>query len=370
MSKREMLKIALSVIALTVLIAVSAVQISMQRASEAPQTLDGSMYGTEDDNGLETATIKRFGDAVALASSTAFVAVNENGEKIIDEPISINTPLLHSNGDYMALADEGGSGVWIYHGRDMCAHITTEEDIVGVRVNRSGTFAVATKKAGYKAEITVYKEDGTSLFRYLCGEASFVDMDLSPDGSRLLLSSLKTDSTYSASLLLIPVHGGETSIVTLVEGEIFIGVRYNRDGSFLALGTARLDRYNADGSLKWTRDFSGKTLCDACLDDQDNIALAFETNATSLLSGGANVEIYNRNGVLTGTYSAPGNIRSITLCDNGIAVTYGKIVDIISSRGELKKSAEANTNIRSAAVFKSGRHVLIFGGGRAEILDI
>lgn len=307
-------------------------------------------------------------DLVGIVSGGNFTVMDKNGDAKTTENFVLTDPILHSKGDYCVVADYNSDTARLYEKGNVRAEIKTEGKIISVVTNRNGLFAIATEELGYDTIINVYRKNGTAIYRYRVAKHTFIDMDISSNNRKLLVTEVDMRGGEAVSRLVVAELNTE-STETVVESidDLYISVHFNKNSSFSALGTKKLDLYRADTKKTGSIDFNGRTLMCADITEDDMICLAFkgvgETgNSASVL------EIYDKNGILRGTATFEDEISN--LCVNGscVAVSHGDVVDIVKSNGKIKKSFETTSPVKYAAPFSGGDAAVIFSGGNTTIM--
>ena len=128
-----------------------------------------------------------------------------------------------------------------------------------------------------------------------------------------------------------------------------------------------MDIYRADTKKENSISFDGRTLLCADITEDDMICLAFKGPGEEG-SGEAVLEIYDKSGKKRGEAAFDEAISHI--CVNGfyVAVSHGDTVDIVNSKGKIKKTFETPSPVKYAAPFSNGNAAVIFSGGNTTIM--
>ncbi len=308
------------------------------------------------------------GDIIGIVSGGGFVIVDKNASSVSGDTYMLSDPIIDSSGNYCVAGDYGGTTIHLYENGTLINITRAEGNIISLVTNSNGFFAAATEQVGYDAVITVYRKSGEAVYRYKVSGNSFVDMDISSNNRRLLITEANLENGSTGSTVTIAEFNREDAeSVFDVRDRLYFSVHFNKNGSFLCLGASGLDIYRADGEKTGEIEFSSGQLLAADISQDDMVCLAF--SSLSAESGGGSVmEIYDKTGKKRGEAQFPQNVEYI--CVNGAyaAASYGNNVDIVRGNGKVKTTLEASAPVKYAAPFENGTSAVVFSGGNTEIL--
>lgn len=308
------------------------------------------------------------GDLMGVVAGGCFMIVDKSGSSVTEDNFMLSDPVLSSAGSFCAVGDYGGRCVRLYESGKLITEITAEGSIISLVTNSGGFFAVATEQTGYDAVITVYRKGGEAIYRYKITGKSFVDMDISANNRRLLISEVNTEyGSEGSTLTIVDFNREDAQSVLSVPGIIYFSVHFNKNGSFVCLSSSGLDIYRPDCEKLNTIDFSSRRLLAADISHDDMICLAF-SSSDSLLSAASVMEIYGRDGKLKGETQFSEPVEYICVNGSFAAVSYGNRTDIVKGNGKVKTSLEASSPVKYAAPFSGGSSAVVFSGGNTEIL--
>ena len=307
------------------------------------------------------------GDYVGIVSGGNFMVIDKEGDAKNTENFMLSDPILHSRGDYCIVADYNGKEAKLYEKGKVTATVETEEKIISVVTNRNGFFAIATEEVGYNAVVNVYRKNGTPIYRYRITENIFIDMDISNNNRKLIVTEANLDAAKAGSMVVeVALNVSDSQKAVYVPEEMYIGIHFNSNSSFVALGSHKTDLYRSDMKLSATIDYEGRTLITSDITTDDMICLAFrgsgeEANASVL-------EIYDKNGKKRGSVSFEEEIENISVTGSYVAVCHGDMVDIVKSNGTRVKTFSTTSPVKCATAFPKSDAAVIFSGGNTTIM--
>ncbi|MCD8049211.1 MAG: DUF5711 family protein [Clostridia bacterium] len=304
------------------------------------------------------------GEYIAIVSGGTFMTVNSDGENVTDDVFSLSDPIIKESGDFAAVGDYGGTKVHLYENGKLVTEIEAEGEIITLATNSSGCFAAATEQRGYDAVITVYRKNGEAIYRYTISDKSFVDMAVSENNRYLLITAANAEAGDAGSTLtLAQINKSDSVKVYNIRSNVYFAVHFNKNGTFVCLGSTGIDIYRTDGVKTASITYEGRKLTAADVSKDNMITLAFAASDSSGV-----VEIYGKAGKLRGTAEFDESVENVCVNGNYIAVAHGETVDIIKANGKIKTTLDASSTVKYAAPFKNGNAALVFAGGSTEIL--
>lgn len=366
----EVLKTSVLILALIAFIVVAVCQFYEANSNNygSDRVLLGFESGKSDTLGSSlTGKPAPMGDIIGIVSGGGFVIVDKNASAVSEDTFMLSDPILDSSGNYCIVGDYGGKAVHLYEKGKLVTVIEAEGGIISLVTNSNGFFAVATEQVGYDAVITVYRKNGEAVYRYKISGKSFVDMDISANNRRLLITEATAENGNAGSQVTVAEFNREDAERMFeVNDKLYFSVHFNKNGSFLCLSSSGADIYRADGERLGEIDFGSRRLLAADISQDGMICLAFSVSSAEI--GGSVMEIYDRNGKMIGETQFSQNVEYI--CVNGAyaAVSYGNSADIVRRNGKVKTTLEASAPVKYAAPFENGTSAVVFSGGSTEIL--
>ena len=133
-----------------------------------------------------------FGDYMLRYSEDGLAYLN--GSKTYwNQAFQMKAPLLDVCGEYVAVADQKGTLIYICNTQGLQGKVETEYPVMGIDVSANGVVAAITGDESDVSHIEVISEDGTKIAKgqtVLSGQGCPVDLSISEDGTKLVVSYL------------------------------------------------------------------------------------------------------------------------------------------------------------------------------------
>ena len=133
-----------------------------------------------------------FGDYMLRYSEDGLAYLN-GSQTYWNQAFQMKAPLIDVCGDYVAVADQKGTTVYICDTKSQQGQVETEYPIMGIDVSANGIVAAITGDESDVSHIEVINKDGTKIAKgqtILSGQGCPVDLSISEDGTKLVVSYL------------------------------------------------------------------------------------------------------------------------------------------------------------------------------------
>ena len=144
---------------------------------------------------------EKYLDGVLKCSRDGIAFLSEHGEEIWNQPCQMSYPILEICRDTVAVADKGGTSIFVFQKKGLKGEIQTTLPIEKISVSSQGIVA-AILKNGESPKVLCYDADGNVLVEHKASlsEPGYpVDVALSQDGNVLTVSYLGTKGSSVVS---------------------------------------------------------------------------------------------------------------------------------------------------------------------------
>lgn len=131
-----------------------------------------------------------FGGGFVRYSRDGISLYSYDGTRRWDRTYEINNPLTDVCGNYLAIADAGGSEIYLFNKDGYVAAVNTALPISQINVSSQGLVA-AILTDGTASNINMYNQDGSKIYNIKTtveGDGVPVSMSVSDDGSKLVVA--------------------------------------------------------------------------------------------------------------------------------------------------------------------------------------
>ena len=154
-------------------------------------------------------------DSGVLHTSTAGTHYYSlTGDKLAEEVLAMDNPVLSANRSAAVAYDAGGQTLYLFRDGSEVMKLTLEEnsDLLSARVNERGWLAVTAQESGFKGAVTIYDDQGQKVIKIGLSSTFVVDAALSPDCKTVAVATMGQEgSSFSSQLLFYPVNKTEPS---------------------------------------------------------------------------------------------------------------------------------------------------------------
>ncbi len=151
-------------------------------------------------------------DGDLLVCSTSSISLySGSGTQYVDLTVSMENPVVTTNGSLAAVYDAGGSSLYVLGQREVIWSTTNLSSILSAHLNQNGQLTVVSQSSGYKGTVTVYNSSYEKLMSVNLSTAYVMDAALSDDGKTLsILNVGQKDGVFTSSLALYTLNTGDS----------------------------------------------------------------------------------------------------------------------------------------------------------------
>lgn len=292
---------------------------------------------------------------------------NKYAKEMQNINVSISNPKFASKGDYLLIADEGGSKLYLLYNNNIQWEKEVEGQIAQICVNKNGAVGVIVTGTTYRSVIVMYDITGKENFKTFLSTTNAIDLDISEDNNYLsfieintsgatILSKVKTVSVEKAiskpdeaivntyemdtNILLIKLRYKKNKIVTFADNAVYILNNNNKEKVLDITNNISFVDISLDGYV-------------ACIKEEEN---KYE------------LDLINTENQKINTYLINDAIKKIYCNENITAIDVGNKVDFVNNGAWLEKKFTSHQNIKD---IKLGRNIAtIIYKDRIELIEI
>lgn len=299
------------------------------------------------------------GNSLASASSTGLTVYSTDGDILLQELVSMQTPALACSDGVIAAWDIGGTELRIAR-NDAVEQIEVTNKLISVRVNDAGWFTVTAEEPGYKGLVTVYDDSLTAVYAWYAGSGYPLSAQLSPDCKSL---AVLTASEDGAQLRFFQLDSEDEQGVYASGNELLNDIYWLDNGTVCALGSTHAVFLDSVGAETASYDFGGLYLTDYDFGG-DFITLAL----TEYISGSAaRLVTLDSKGKELGSTELEGELLALDTSDGRVAALLADSVKMYSDNLKLKDSCEVQ-NARDVFLRQTGDLLVIYLNWASPIL--
>lgn len=293
-----------------------------------------------------------------VCSQNAISLYSGSGTRYINQQVSMEHPVVTSNGSLAVVYDAGGSSLYILGQRSLVWSAEDLEGILSARLNKNGQLTVVTQAGGYRGKVTVYNASYEPVMSVSLTSAFVMDAALSDNGRTLAtLTAGQRDGVFATGLELYAMDYASGS--------------YQSDVSASLGGGVALELRHTAGAV-WVLSDRGLTVSDhngntVSADWPDKYlrryTLSGDGFAAALLGryrAGSQTELWvvDQDGARR---SLPLNeqVMSISAAGRYVAVLTGDRLDIYTQELELYSSLKGTKGARTVLLMPDGSAILI-----------
>ena len=310
------------------------------------------------DGGLEDTFASLDGDLL-VCSRNAISLYSGSGTCYVSQSVSMENPVVDTNGTLAVVYDAGGSALYVLGQRQLIWQAEGLEGILSAHLNRSGQLTVITQSAGYRGAVTVYSSSYEPLMRVDLSSAFVMDAALSDNGKTLSILTIgQEDGSFSSNLALYDLNTAGSGkfapdLICPLGGNVIIATRHTEDAVW-SLGSQGLYVTDHSGTTV-TTDWSDRYLKRYTLDGQGFAAILLGDYRAG--SQAELITVTDDGTVYSTAYDE--QILALSAAGRYVAVLTGDRLDIYTANMELYVSLEGTQGARNMLLMRDGSAILI-----------
>lgn len=306
------------------------------------------------------------GNAI-VARNTTVSCVDSNMNNIWTINQNNAGPVIKTGGKYVLTYSFDVPGAMLTKGGNS-VELATENNIIGGSVNKNGYCALITREKGYKAQVIVYSPEGEVLYKWHSADNYIIDVAVSYDNRTLAVATADfSKNTASGGLMFFNFSQEKPYAGQILENNIIMQIKFTGKDSLLVVGDIGAAVFNSLGEKKAEYSYSGKSLTNYDLGDDNNLVLAL--NESDSVLNDTEIKILSSSLKEKGTYMASGAVSCVDSSEGKVLVVSDRKLALVSKRGNEIKKLDVNKDIKSAVLMGDG-DVLIASGNSAEIVNL
>lgn len=334
---------------------------------------EGTLSSIDIDVG-KSSSIYAYDKYVAILDEAKIRIYNSSAKEVNSIDMSVNNPILKSNGKYLVIGEKGKQKIHLVSGIKSVWDADVEGSITRAAVNENGYVSVVCSGNTYKSIITVFNQSGEKLFKTYIPNNTVIDSAISSDNKYLSFAEIDTTKTMIQSIVKTmsikdASNSSENSIVNTYElptNSLVVNIKYQGSKNLICMCDNGIQLLS-DGNIQELISLSGqdKKYTFAGI-DLSNTVYEIEEYSDGISNQNSNITLMNTGTKKYNSYTIEGIAKETSCSDNNIAINLGTEIYFINSRGWLIKKYMANQEIRDVIV--SDKIAAIIFRDKVEIL--
>lgn len=231
-------------------------------------------------------------DNLLVVNNDGVTCINKSGKKEFSVKAKTSDPLVRTAGEYIIVADKGGSEVYVIHKGQLAHNFSAENTIINCSINKKGRAVLVINETSYRNVIMAYNSHGDELYKWKISDFYVTDAVMSEDGSRIAATYISTDKQeLTGGVVMVNIRREKILGKLSYEDCVFPFVAFNGNNSATAIGDIMMVGIDKNGKEDWKIDYRDKKLQTFGFREGDGAILAFANNANN-----STLVSYNDNG--------------------------------------------------------------------------
>lgn len=309
---------------------------------------------------------------IGIIGNSKLEIYNSYGSKTSELDISISNANTSTNGQYLAIAENGGQKAYLIADEKILWENTVEGNITKINVSKSGYVSIITEGTSYKSVIITFDKNGKELFKTYLASTIAVGADISADGKFLAIAEVNINGALlSSSIKIIEMskasNGDTTNSVvyrySAEEGKLITNIKYQEKGQLICIYNDSIHMIYQDQETTLTEFNSNVKLADINLKSS---TVRTEEESAGFLKVKTNVILNNIISNAEISYTVDSVVRELKSYNQIVAINLGTEVDLINLNGWLEKKYTSYQEIKNIVLGTSVAGIVY--GDRIKII--
>ncbi len=307
----------------------------------------------------------RMGKHILKYNSDGVSYVTAKNEQEWSLTYSMQSPIADVCGTTVAIAEQQGTQVYVINEDGLVDSFETTLPILKVRVSKQGVVAVVLQEEDV-TWVNMFQPDGTPVVndKTTVSESGYpIDIDLSPDGERLLVSYLEmAEGTLKSSVVFYHFGPeGETAENHVVgsaqyDGTVIPIVTFCGNSRAVAVRDDGFTVFNGENSPKAGAEITFDQEIVSCFYDDSYIGFLFDSEEED---SEYRMELYSQRGRKKAEGHLPGGFREIKLENGQILVYSDSSIAAYTTGGRLRFSSPYEKEVEEFFYFSEFRRYMV-----------
>lgn len=293
-----------------------------------------------------------------VCSQNAISLYSGSGTRYVSQSVTMDTPVISTNGSLAVVYDAGGSSLYVLGQRELIWSASDLNSILAAHLNRNGQLTVVTQSSGYRGTVTVYDAAYEPVVSVNLSSAFVMDAALSDDGKTLAIVTVgQSDGAFASTLELytLSYSGGDyvPDLTCSLGSAVVLEARHTADALWTVgdRGLAITDHSGATVTADWSNKYLKRYTLNG---DGFAVALLGKYRAGSQ----AELWVVDSAGQKL-TMDLNEQVLAIAAAGRYFAVLTGDRLDIYTQDMELYSTLEGTQGARNMLLMEDGSAILI-----------
>lgn len=305
----------------------------------------------------ETQHICAYDKYIGILSKSILTIYNNTGEEITKLNTTISNPIFKQNNKYLCMAEQNGQKIYLINDTNVIWEKEIEGNIIDISLNKNGYVSIVVTGTSYKTVIITIDEKGKELFKTYLASTNVVTTDISNNNKYLAIAEIDSSSAIiQSNIKIISIEKAKTdptnSIIYTYKAEnnnLIIDIKYQEKETLVCLYDTSVHVIENNNDKEILKINEKADFIDIHL--KNNIVQTVETN--ELFRSNIKLLITNVSNKTENLYLTRGVIKSLTTCDDIIALNFSTEVHFISKNGWLIKKYVSSQGITDVVLGNS-----------------
>ena len=299
----------------------------------------------------DSKNIYAFNDSILIFKDNELKSYNKYGKEEYSINIELTNPIFETNGDYICMAERGGSRVYVILYKNIVWEKELKGNISDVVLNKNGQVALTLLGTTDKSVVMVFNEKGEDLFSKHIAEEIVVGTAISDDNKNLAIAKVNYSGIdVKSTIETIDIKEAKEGKTVINEyksdlGDLIISIKYDKKNTLVCMYDKYINTIRDNQVIKKV-DFKEE---DVIFADVNSKIIKVKKTKDSLINTRVELQMISVDNETKSFYEIE-EPKAIYVFQNIIAINLGSEALFLNNTGWLIKEYTSSQEIKNIVV--------------------
>ena len=299
----------------------------------------------------DSKNIYAFKESILVFKDNELKSYNKYGKEEYTIDIDLTTPIFKTAGDYICMAEKGGSKIYVILYKNIVWEKELKGNISNVELNKNGQVAVTLLGTTDKSLVIVFNEKGEDLFSKHIAEDLVVDIAMTDDNKNLAIAKVNYSGIdVKSTIETIDIKEAKEGKTVINEykgslGDLIVNIEYDKKNSLVCMYDKYINIIKENDIVKKV-DFTEEDILFA---DINNKIIKIVRSKDSVINANVELQILNNENDGKASYETE-EPKAVYVFENIIGINLGSEALLLNNSGWLIKEYTSSQEIKNIVV--------------------
>lgn len=311
-------------------------------------SIDSIEISSEDDP-----TIFAYDEYIGIFAKNTLNLYNSKATSVQELNLNITTPIIDTEGEYAVIAESNGNKFYVIKDTNIAWQGKVDGDISKININENGYVSVIVTTSTYNSIVILFDSSGNELFKTYMQSTYAMCTTVSTDNSYMAIGEIDYSGTVLKSYVRIMDISTAEKVYTYStdNNNIITNIKYCDKENVICVFTDSVVKVSSSDATEIYTISDDTYFVDI---EMTGVMAVLEKQSSGLFSYEYDLKLISLTSSEENLYILDSALpKTVVANEKLIILNYGNEVDIVNSKGTLKKNYVSNQQIKDVVVGKN-----------------